>query len=257
MGFLDVLGKVGQFVISPIKTICDIVNDYAHEPLKKWEHERSEQSKDNDVRRQIDIDTARIRTESNLRMQEAEQNISLEIKRATEIVRITREIEEWQKDKQFERMKQVTEAIMIYQEKLTSLNINAIAAIGNMELSLRQKAHELIIDKTQKYEELQQIAIKRCGENLMRIEKNFPDNERAKDMLYLAANTSLTSIINAASNFIVELNYDIKMLNSNIDLLTKSGQKFIESHLQQFDTLSPNEAIKRVEDPNIGLISRE
>jgi len=255
VGFTDAIVKIGRFITRPIEIITETINDWAHEPLKRWEHQRSEQSKDNDVRRQIDIDTARIRTETKLRMEETEHNTNLEIKRATEIVRITKEIEEWQKDKQFERMKSVTEAIMVYQEKLTQININAIAAIGNMELSLREKAHNLIIDKTRKYKELQDIAIEQAAEKFQMIESQFGDNEKASNILYSAVDASLGNIIKNASNFMDELNEDIKMLNSNIDILAKNGQKFIEDHLQQFKTLTPNEVYRELENKDKKLIN--
>ena len=255
MRFLDIIGKIGKVIAAPIKVITDTIGDWAHEPLKRWEHERSEQSKDNDVRRQIELDTAKIKTESKIRMEEAEQNTNLEIKRATEIIRITKEIEEWQKDKQFERMKLVTEAIMVYQEKLIQLNINAIAAIGNMELTLREKAHDLILDKTRKYKELQDIAIEQAAEKIQLIESKFSNNDKASTILYNAVDASLSNIIKNANNFMDELNDDVKMLNSNIDILAKNGQRFIENHLQQFSTLAPNEIIKEIEKNDTKMIN--
>jgi DNA-directed RNA polymerase beta' subunit len=251
VGFIEVrdfIGKSGKYIIRPFEIIAETASDWAHEPLKRWEHRRSEESKDNDVRRQIEVGTATIKTESNIRMEEAELNTNLEIKRATEIVRITKEIEEWQKDKQFERMKLVTEAVMVYQEKLTQLNINAIAAIGNMELSLREKAHNLIIDKTQKYKELQDKAIEQASEKILLIEERFAANEKASGILYNAVDASLSNIIKNASNFMDELYSDIKMLNSNIDILAKNGQRFIENHLRQFSVLSPNTIVNQLEE---------
>jgi hypothetical protein len=246
MGLLDIVGKIGRVVAFPIKVITETIGDWAHEPLKRWDYDRSEQSKNNDVRRQIEIDTARIKAESKIRIEEAEQNTNLEIKRTTEIVRITKEMEEWQKDKQFERMRLVTEAVMVYQEKLTQLNISAIAAIGNMELSLREKAHDLIISKARKYKELQDVAIEQAAEKIQLIEAKFSNNEKASGILYNAVDASLSNIIENANNFIDELNDDIKMLNSNIDTLAKNGQRFIENHLQQFSTLAPNEVYKEI-----------
>jgi len=261
MGLLDVVTKIGRVIAAPIKVITQTVSDWAHEPLRRWEHQRTEEAKDNDIRRQMGLasqnanleikrteaETARMRAESKNRMDEAEQNTNLEIKRATEIIRITKEIEELQKDKQFERMKLVSEAIVVYHEKLTRLNINAIAAIGNMELSLREKAHDLIMDKTKKYKELQDIAIEQAAEKFQMIETKFADNDKASNILYNAVDASLSNIIKNASNFMDELNEDIKMLNANIDILAKNGQKFIENHLQQFSMLEPNDIYNEIE----------
>jgi hypothetical protein len=250
MSFLDVFTKIGSIIAAPIKIITEVVGDWAREPLKGREHTRYEQSKDNELRRQLERDNNQVITESKIHMQEAEHVANLEIKINTEITRITKEIEEWQKDKQFDRLKMVTEVVMIYHEKLTSLNINAIVAIGHMELTLRDKANELILDKTKKYQELQEKAFYDAVEKFQLIETKFMNNDKVKDMLNTAVDLSLANIIKNASLFIDQLNSDIKIINQNIDLLAKNGQKFIENHLQQFNMLTLSEINEKLKINN-------
>ena len=230
MGFLEMLGKI---VYEPIK----LVTDWAHEPLKRWEHKRN-----------IELETERIKAEAQSRIKEREAEVDLEIKRETEIKRILAEIEEFKKDKALERMKAVSEAIIKYQETLTRLNVNAINAIGHMQLELREKAQQLVYDKTIKYKELQDQAIAEAARDLKMIKEEFSDNDIARDILIKAVDKRLANIIDTAHKFLIELNADIKLLNQSISLLAEQGQKFIKSHLEKLYIGTITEDIKRVEE---------
>jgi len=233
MGFLDMFDKLDDTVYEPIK----LITDWAKEPLRRWKHKRD-----------IEKERLRIDVETENRIKEKEAEVELTIKKETEIKRILIEIEEFKKDKEFERMKAVSEAIMKYQEELTRLNVNAINAIGHMQLDLREKAQQLVYDKTIRYKELQDQAIAEAANDLKRIEKDFKENDRAKDILIKAVDKRLANIINTAQNFLIELNEDIKSLNNSISLLAEQGQIFIESHLEKFHVIEATTTeIKRIE----------
>jgi hypothetical protein len=234
MGMLDIFGKLDDIIYEPIK----LITDWAREPLNGREHRRS-----------IEAHARKTTAESEARMQEASHfaNIEdrhkrvdsdLEVKKKTEVQRILSEIEEIKKDKDFARMKAVSEAIMQYQQHLTRLNVNAINAIGHMQLELREKAQHLVYDKTIKYKELQDSAHSRAFEEIQRIEKDFSGNEAAKNILYKSVDARLANIITTAQNFLIELNNDITVLNKSINLLTERGQSFIEDHLGKFHVVT-------------------
>jgi hypothetical protein len=186
-----------------------------------------------------------------LRNQELELQANLSIKKETEVHRIISEIDELQKDKDFQRMKLVSESIMKYQKELTTLNVNAINAIGTMQLELREKAQDLVYNKTIRYKELQDKAIHEAGEDLEKILEKFPDNERMQDILIKAVDKRLSNVIDTAQNFLLELNEDIKLLNKSINSLAEGGQKFIEKHLDNFHQSannSPQRLIERKEE---------
>lgn len=95
MGILDMFDKLDDIIYEPIK----LVTDWAREPLKGREHRRS-----------IEAQESKTRTESEVRIKEAEHVASiedqhkkvdaeLEIMRKTELQRIFAEIEEMRKDK--------------------------------------------------------------------------------------------------------------------------------------------------------------
>lgn len=234
MGFFDMFDKLDDIIYAPIK----LMTDWAGEPLKGREH-----------RRQMEREQHITKTKSNSKMQEASHDANIEmahkkldadldIKRKTEVQRILVEIDELRKDKDFQRMKSVSDAIMQYQEHLTRLNVNAISAIGNMQLDLREKAQSLVYEKAIKYKELQDSAHSQAVEELQRIEKEFSGNETAKSILYKSVEMRLSNIISTAQNFLLELNNDIAVLNKSINLLTERGQTFIQEHLGQFHVIT-------------------
>lgn len=234
MGFFDMFDKLDDIIYKPIEAITD----WATEPLKRWEHERK-------VEKKIKLKGI----ESQIKIKENESKVNLEIKKATEIKRILAEVEEFKKDKEFERMKQVTEAIMRYQEQLTRLNVNAINAIGNMQLDLREKAQKLVYEKTIKYKELQDNAFSEAANDLKRIEIDFANNEIAAGILIKSVDSRLANIIDTAHNFLIELNGDIKVLNQNITFLTEKGQDFIEKHLEKIQLIDAStKQIKQIEN---------
>jgi hypothetical protein len=226
---LGMFDKIDDIIYAPIK----LATDWASEPLRRSEHQREIEKLN------VDAENERKAKENNLNLELKKQAIEsdLQIKKETEIVRIIAEIEEYKKDSEFQRMEAVSEAMMRLQRELTQLNVNAINMIGNIQLDLRKKAYDLIDERTVKYNELQNSAMQEAMQDLIRIEKEFGDNELSKKILINAVDRRLANIIDTAHNFLLELSYDIKLLNQNIDLLTSSGQQFIERHLSQFHSL--------------------
>ncbi len=252
MSILDKLAKLGDIILKPI----EVLTDWTKEPLKKREHERhettrqrqherEEQARNSEHERNVELETLKIKTDSEirikekeldseLRIRETEVEANLTIRKETEIRKILVELDEWKKDQEIQRMERVSEAIMRYQEQLTKLNVNATNAIGHMQLELRERAQELVYDKTLKYKELQDLALEEAIKDLARIESSFEGNEVAKKILINAVDKKLSNIIDTAQSFLIELNSDIKLLNQSISQLAEKGQLFIENHLSHF-----------------------
>lgn len=271
---LGIFDKLDDIIYEPIK----LVTDWAREPLRNREHHRSKETEehnlkleierqklqhkleqerqDNDLQRKIKEETEKTKIDAEIRMKEKSHETELQIKQETEVVRIIAEIETLKKDQDFQRMKAVSEAIMQFQKELTCLNVDAISAIGNLQLDLREKAQKLVYEHTIKYKQLQDKAMQDAINDLINVEEKFGENEMAKRILINAIDKRLANIIDTASYFLQELNSDIKSLNQNIDMLTNSGQKFIERHLEQFHSLGfSQEEIKELKNSEPRLIS--
>jgi hypothetical protein len=231
------IAKLGDVLLSPINMMCN----WAEEPLRKYEHDRQEESKDKDVQRTIEREVGVEIALSRQKMKENELSTNLKIKRETEVVRIITEIEQLKKDKEFERMKMVSDAMMEYQKELTRINVDAVEAIGSMRIDLQRKAYELIHEKTQQYAELQDRAIHQAQEQLDKIDNNPNLSENSKNVLSNAVGEKLAGTIKNATRFIEQLNNDMQLISKDINLITTSGQKFIERHLEQFQLIGFSE----------------
>jgi hypothetical protein len=126
---------------------------------------------------------------------------------------------------------------MEYQKELTRVNVEAVEAIGSMRIDLQRKAYELIYEKTQQYKALQNESLKNAQEQLIQI--NSIPNLSESDKLILSGGVSaiLASSINEAKRFIEQLNDDMQLISKDINLITSSGQNFIQRHLEQFQLI--------------------
>jgi hypothetical protein len=228
MGVLDKLSKLGGLLAKPF----EILADYASEPLRGWEHERSEASKSASHSHNKDLEQSRIKAESDARIREKESEANL----AINTQRLDRELEEWVKDQEIVRFERVTEAVMRYRQQFVEMNNNAIFAIGEMQIELRRRAHDLVEEKTRRYRALQSEALDEAMADLARIEQQFAGNPVARQMLEIAVQNKLTMIIDGAGSLMKELNVDLKLLSESITRLADRGEEFVSIHLQQFHT---------------------
>ncbi|KGK21879.1 hypothetical protein DC58_13980 [Vibrio navarrensis] len=242
---MGIFSRIGGALLNCISKPVDVLCEWATEPLKARSHERSESSRESEHRRNMDILTAQNRSEHEIRVKEMELehelrtkekelDVDLEVRRVREIEKAVAEIQEWKKEKEFERMERTTAAIALYLKQLTKLNVETINAIGHMQLELKERAQQLVYEKTIQYKQLQNTAIEEAMNDFILIEEKFGDNERAKDILIRAVDTKMCNIIDTSTRFLEELNRDIVSLNQSIDMLTNQGQKFIENHLERF-----------------------
>lgn len=234
MGKVAIISKVFKDLGAPV----DLLEDWAREPLKRWENKRDQSNKYADVEREIRRQTGVETVKSELRQKEAEQRANLKIRMATEINRINAETEQWTKDKEFARLKDVTEAVIRYKERLTEIQVGMVESIGSMSIELREKAQNLILEKTTQYKAIQDKAQADAEDEFSRILEKFSGNERIMDIMINASQKKLASVIDNTSNFLAGLNDDIKCMNANIDAITRKGQEFIDTNLSHFDTLS-------------------
>ena len=235
MSIMSAVGSVLKVIVAPL----DALGDWAREPLKRWENAREQANRDRDVERDIRRQTGVDRVQSELRQEEARQQCDLEIRMQTEIARINAETEQWAKDQELQRMKNVADAVVKFREALTQLQLNTIRTIGNMDIELRAKAQDLILAKTREYKALQDQATKDAEDEFGRILDKFSGNERILNIMISNSDKKLASIVDSTTMFLEELRGDISKMNENIDMITRSGQAFIDRQIEsQFNKLS-------------------
>jgi len=264
MSFLKMFDKMDDIIYKPIETLCD----WLKAPLEGIKDRRTATIEREQTELKAKIDEANKRLETELAIKEKteivkiikeleakidEANKRLEtelaVKRETEVVKIITEIEEWKKDKDLARKRAVSDAIIEYQREFTKLNINAISAIGHMQLDLRERVQNMILDKTRQYKDLQDEAKRMAMDEYKTIILEFADEPEIKQNMINLVYESVGIIIHNSKMFLTELTEDLRSVNQSIDLLTQNGQRFIENHLQQFHSLGfSQEELKRLQD---------
>jgi hypothetical protein len=236
-GLGPAFAKLSDVILSPVKMLCN----WAEEPLRKAEHIRQEEIKDKDVHRDIERQVGVGKALSNQKMLEEEHSAKMHIQRETEIVRILVEIEEFKKEKEFERMKSVSDAIMQYQRELVKINIEVVDAIGSMRIELQRKAYDLIHEKSIQFDEFQGRAIQQAQDQLNQIDMSSTMSDSTRRILTNGVEKRLTTVIEGAVKFIEQLNMDMQLISKDINLITLSGQNFIERHLDKFQLAGFND----------------
>ena len=219
---LNILDKLVNIVYRPI----ELISDWASEPLKNAALEREIDAAKRKGIAQAEIDKMILTYQHELR-----------IKQEAEIARIYMDLDQLKKDKELSRQKEVSDAIMEYQKQLTRMNIDAVNAIGNMQLDLRAKAQALMQEKTQEYRALQTEAHQQARQELKELNEDYPDFERyalEREMLMDSIKLRLTAVITAAQHFLNALNDDIRVINTSITVLTERGQDEILKQIERF-----------------------
>lgn len=232
MGVTSVIGKVFKTVTGPL----GVLEDWAKEPLKRWENNRQQQNADREVERRIREQTGVESVKSQLRREEAEHQVSLEIKMQTDIARINAETEQWAKDKEAARSKELAEAAIEFIKQSGKLLSDIQSEFGNMNLELKEKAQNFILEKTREYTALQDEAQAKLEEEFVRIEEKFAGKGRVYDIMVTASEKKFIGVMDATTEFIVNLKEDIQAMKQSIDRLTNSGQNNLNRIINSFSS---------------------
>ena len=257
MGFLRVIKGIFDGITKPI----DVLNDWATEPLKRWGNNREQENKDKELQRdlrkqefqadmeikkQTEIERRNAETRQWEENQDAERKIrlqesqtELQIRMQTEIDRLNAETRQWEEDQDAARRIKLLDAFKKYQMELMDMNTNAVRAIGEMSLDLKNKAQNLVLEKTKEYKALQDNATNQALEEVCMIEEKYANNERVKEMLLKAVETKLVGVIENCTSFINELSKDITEMNKSINMLTSKGQDHIQKVLENTLIVQP------------------
>ena len=126
---------------------------------------------------------------------------------------------------------------MHYEREMMHLMTDIVRSLGDVQLDLRERAQNLVIEKTAHYKAVQSDAFAEMAREIEDVEARFQSNDRAKDMLYSAIDRKYKSILDATTGFLAELSRDIGDINRSITGITESGKLFVEQHLSQFNNI--------------------
>lgn len=219
MGILGMFDKLDDLMYEPVKLVCDY--------LKAPKEAISARIETNKEQHLAEIEEEKLHAQVEAELQKADAYIELDAKKR----RLHAEIDEMIANNELNRNKAIVDAIKQYQIDLSQAVQDCVEQIGNMTLELREKANNLVLEKTQAYTALQEKSKADAKKDLKEIEEMFADNERVRIRMEDAVIDQMTSMITTANSFIKELSEDIKRLNANIDTLVQKGQDIINSYL--------------------------
>lgn len=208
MKLLDMLDKVDDIIYEPVKLVCD----YLRKPMDMID---------------TNIEVKKEQKLVDIEYQRKEQDIELEVKKR----KLNAEIDEMIRESELKRSTAIVEAIKQYQIDLSQAVGECVNQIGNMSLELRERANNLVVEKTKEYTALQDKSKADAKRELKEIAEDFADNERVRIKMEDAVLDQMKNMIDTANSFIKELSEDMKRLNANIDLLTTKGQEMVFSYL--------------------------
>jgi len=199
MSFFSMFDKLDDIIYRPIEALTN----WIEEPLKVRADERKNK--------------------------ELELKADLEIK----LKKANFEIEELKKDKELSRSKEIANAIVELQMKLNNVNVQVIQSIGDMNIDLRRKAHELQQEHVKIYYAIQKEESKSVRDSLKSINEEFSDDKQIRNALIKIEYSRMAQIIKNTSAIIEVLNNDIVAISKNIDSLVTSGNKLIEKTIDK------------------------
>lgn len=218
-------------VISPVLGGClDVLNSWAKEPLKKFEHNRQQEVLDNELNRKI----SEAQALADIEIKKDEETTNLQIRLQTEVNRINTEIEQWRLDKEFERQNEINEAIIRYQKEMSDIQVSIVRAIAEMDIELRRKAQDLIIEKTNEYQRMRIQAVSDSASMYKMIKEQCGDDPIMFEAMRSSIVSIQTGLINSTTQCLAQLSDDIVAMNKSIDRIVEKGNSVIDTVISNY-----------------------
>lgn len=243
MGLFDMFDKIDDIIYKPVETICE----WTKEPLKRWEHNRDMETQEQNIAAaEREKNAQRIHEErmaqqehyNEIEKKKLEQQI-IEQERASQtadyearakvdadVRRWNAEIDQMILEQEDARRDRLVECMKRYQIDLANASRDIVNSIGLMSLELRERANEMVLEKTREYRALQDESKKQSMLELKEVKEMFfeDDPDTYKIMVSNIMNER-SSAVEMAGRFILELSEDMKRLNQNTDELMRMGME--------------------------------
>lgn len=235
---VNLIDRAATIITKPI----EVIGDWAKEPLKHFEHKRNMQTKEHEIKCEIEAQIGKERIISEIKKAEDEHSVSLYIKKETEVKRVLEEIDEIRHEKQFERMFKLSNMLMEYKEHITKLDKELTKEIASMQIDLRERAYDLICSTQERIRDEQSRRRTEVKSYIKEIMEEFGDNERAMNSAWDESDRVLSSMADTVKKFENELLADIKRLNENIDRMASTGKEIIDQNIMQMHEIAKSDS---------------
>lgn len=232
-------GGLKAIAEEPVKLVCDVMR----QPLKMLDN--MEERKKMELQYRHECGMKEYEMELGIRKEKEENENKISYRKAM------KEIDDMIADKQIERQEKLAIAIGNYQKTMAEASASMAKLIGNMQIDLRERAYNLIAEKTKEYTGIQEITIARAEERFQEIEEKYPNESRIKDVMIRAVEVQMTGVIGAAEKFITTMNDDLVNMMKNIDQLT--SQTVIQAN-GYLSTMTAKNVVNEIRNGDVRMI---
>lgn len=219
-------------IVNPFDKIDDIVYEPIHaiskwieEPLKKFEHNR----KMAEQRQAADIEMENKRLEAEIREQDKKSTAELRLMVEEREAEIQQMIDEHKAN----NLDRLVESIKRYQIDLGTASQEIIKSIGLMSIELREKANEMVLEKTKQYIAIQDEVKSKSNEELRQAKSDFGDDPIIYGDLVKQILDERRTMVDNASKFITALADDIKTINDTTNQLAQNSNDILTKVLDR------------------------
>lgn len=183
------------------------------------------------------IETEKTRELSEIAMKEREHETDMQIKMQTEVNRINIEIQEWQKDQEVRRGKEIMEAVLLFQKAITELENDLYSVTGRMSIELKDNVLALENKWRQEYENFKKIRVQELREELKSNKEEFKDDPETLKELNAMTLEGIRDLTTDCRNRVESLGTQIKALSAHVDELNKSTHVALTTKLSELQGL--------------------
>lgn len=164
-----------------------------------------------------------------LKHEDAKFNQQLEMERA----KMNAELDDMVARKEIERSELVMKKIQEYNNTIAECAVSIGKSIGMMSIEMREQAHSLILEKKQKYLDMQNDAQKRAMDKFESIAKRLPEGSRPREIMEESVGKELSMIIDVSGDFMRAIDEDFKNMLANIDDIVKGVTEGLKNNVAQ------------------------
>ncbi|MDO5296224.1 MAG: hypothetical protein Q4F00_06215 [bacterium] len=224
---LEMFDKLDDIVYEPIKLVCAALR----QPLKNMEAKR-------------DAQIARENKEHEARLAREAEEFALEMELRKK--QSQAELESQIANDQLTRNVRIAEEVKKYQIEMANAASELTNSIGQMQFSLREKAHTMCLNKTKEYEALQREATKQMMADMKEIRENFPEDCPERAIMLDVVKEQRQIILDSAKDFIVMLKNDMGQLLQHFNTL---AEKSVDMSMQMLAPMRTQEISGRLQNP--------
>lgn len=136
--------------------------------------------------------------------------------------RFNAELDDMIARKEIERGSLVAKAIADYQQTMAECTISIGKSLGMMNIDVRRHAHDLIQEKKQAYQKMQEDANNKAMAQLEMIRDKFPEGSRARDIMEEAVGKQIIGIIDNSIRFTQMIDDDFAKMMDSVQRITES-----------------------------------